>query len=159
MSDFIQRNRVVIHIFTEVTIGCLLMLYVLRSNKLTNSRIIILETRVLKLEKTIQELLQSSPERKKQLKSSKYNQPTQLYPQMPIHNSIPISTNPVPSKTRRDFEYEPSTRKIKKFNTTLSPIPEEDYEEEIEVIETENVYEDNLDDEIENELQKLHLKR
>lgn len=153
MSDFIQRNRVVIHIFTEVTIGCLLMLYVLRSNKLTNSRILILETRVLKLEKTIQELLQSSPERKKQLKSSKYNQPTQIYP------SIPISTNPIPSKTRRDFEHEPSTRKIKKFNTTLSPIPEEDYEEEIEVIETENVYEDNLDDEIENELQKLHLKR
>jgi hypothetical protein len=189
MSEFIQRNKLMIHIAAEITFGCLLVLYVLRSNKSLYTRIIYLEDKLSQFEKTLQEqdqLIQSLLRNNRKVDSvpptslptlSPISQspptakPKRLRPPQPkptpapiqmIPSSIPSSTpSSIPSPRPSPPPPTPSSTSRSRYQPTLETIPEEDeyMDQDIEVLETEEVYEENMDEEIENELQKLNLKK
>lgn len=180
MSEFIQRNKLMIHIAAEITFGCLLILYVLRSNKGLYSRIIYLEDKLSQFEKTLQEqdqLIQSLLRTKKMNTSlpppsSPSSYPTPTHPtSLPTLSAVssPSSTPPAPvvkskrlkpSQKYTSAHAPPPSRP--RYQPTLDTIYEEEVEDldhNVDVIETEQVYEENMDEEIENELQKLNLKK
>jgi hypothetical protein len=150
-----MNNKYLVHVISEVVCISMLALYMLRTNRNIQARLSFLESKIQQYEQILQDhndLIQTLvkintpmskplPAKPKQVVKNQPQQVVRSQPQQPSSSHQP----PVNVRAYRE-KYEP----------TLDSIPEENVED---IIETDGVYEDNLDEEIENELSKLNLTR
>lgn len=164
MSEFIKNNKNLVHLIVEFSCMCILTLYVVRSNKKIYSTIYNLEQRLLKSEQMISELVSKGNQISKQLPPSYSTPPHQtLEYQRKQQQALALQQqqqqaleNQRKQQQALALQQQQALALQQQQQTTYNN-PFEDGEVIEDVIETEGVYEDNLDEEINKELSKLKL--
>lgn len=154
MSDYL-KNAKYIHVATEILYACVMTYYVFSKNKQMNARIEKLESVIYHYEQIINEhekmlqMLLNNKVSKKQQLEEKFNTThvSSNSTKKPIQQTVLIMS---PPKTNT---YTPARIE----EEVVEEIVEEVVEESEEEIETQGGYEENLDEEIQNELNKLKL--
>ena len=130
MSEFIQKNKFLVHVCTEVSCLCLLVLYMVKNNNSIYKHMKYLEQKLNHYDNVLEkhdQLLTALLNKKVSFKE----QPVQV--RKPTPQSKPATPPPQQSAVS--------------------------YDDDEEIIETPSIEDDNLDEEIQEELNKLQLSK
>lgn len=150
-----MNNKYLVHVISEVVCISMIALYMLRTNRNVQARLSFLESKIQQYEQILQDhndLIQTLVKI-----NTPMSKPVPTKPKQAVKNQ---SQQVVRSQSQQQSSSHQPPVNIRtyreKYEPTLDSIPEENVED---IIETNEVYEDNLDEEIENELSKLNLTR
>jgi hypothetical protein len=136
MSEFIKQNKLIAHIFAEIACMCCIVLYINNNNKRVCGYISGLEAKITHYENILQKH-ENMLNKILDIKTKKVTFKTQEAPPKKHIVAKQKSVSPPPPPR------------------ALSPIYEDESDDDIEVIQTKSVEEDYLDEEISDELNRL----
>jgi hypothetical protein len=150
MSEFLKNNKFLVHVASEVFCLCIIIMYIFKNNRGIYNHMQYLEQKLYACENVLEkhdQLLSTLLNRKVHSVQSQHQpslQPTRQMPELSRSSSPPPSHPP------------PSHPPPSPSPPTQAVVFVQD-DEDVEVIETPEVEEDNMDEEINEELNKLNL--
>jgi len=150
MAEFIKNNKFLVHVAAEISFVCILVIYIYKNNRNTYSHIQYLEQKLYayesileKHEQLLNTLLSKKVSFKEPLKISK----SDYSPTSPTPPSSPLSPPTPPSSP----SLSPSSSLS--FSNKIRSIDDND----VKIVENDEVNDEIMDNEINEELNKLNL--